>query len=75
MLGTLGSGCFGTVKRCRNKIDNAVYAVKIMDCYDRKNLNEVKAMAQLSSRECSHIVRYHHSWIEGRLLYMAMEWC
>jgi|JI9StandDraft_2_1071091.scaffolds.fasta_scaffold452023_1 serine/threonine protein kinase len=74
-MGTLGSGCFGTVKRCRNKVDGAVYAVKIMGCNDRKNINEVRAMAVLSNKECSNIVRYHHSWIEGRQLYMVMEWC
>jgi len=32
-------------------------------------------MAALSNKECSNIVRYHHSWIEGRQLYMVMEWC
>jgi serine/threonine protein kinase len=72
VLGTLGTGYFGMVKKCRNKIDGAVYAIKIMGCNDRKNLNEVKAMAILSNKECSNIVRYHHSWIENRKLYMVM---
>lgn len=75
VLGTLGSGCFGTVKRCRNKIDGTVYAVKIMSCDDCKNINEVKTMAALSSKECSSIVRYHNSWIENGQLYMVMELC
>jgi serine/threonine protein kinase len=41
----------------------------------QKNLNEVKALATLSSIECSNIVRYHNSWIENSHLFMVMEYC
>jgi|JI61114C2RNA_FD_contig_51_3874704_length_653_multi_1_in_0_out_0_2 serine/threonine protein kinase len=71
---TLGSGYFGIVKKCRNKVDGSIYAIKIMKPF-QKNLNEVKALATLSNVECGNIVRYHNSWIEDGRLFMVMEYC
>lgn len=70
-LSTLGSGYFGIVKKCRNKVDGNIYAIKIMKPFE-KNLNEVKALASLSTIECGNIVRYHNSWIENGRLFMVM---
>lgn len=75
VLCTLGSGAFGIVKKCRNRFDGELYAVKIMNSNRQKNLNEVRALASISQWGCSYVVRYHHCWIENKKLYMAMEYC
>jgi len=64
----LGTGNFGAVLKCRNRLDKEFYAVKqvkfeIEDTAEQENqLKEISMMAKLGSHK--NIVRYFSSWIE-----------
>lgn len=65
----LGSGNFGSVMKCRNRLDKEFYAVKQVHFKfeeaeeERKNkLKEIGMMARLGSHP--NIVRYYSSWVE-----------
>lgn len=64
----LGRGGFGSVWKCRNRLDGAVYAVKRIRFHfrrrgtlSRKLHREVQTIAQLDH---PNVVRYHSSWVE-----------
>lgn len=62
----IGSGGFGVVAECENKLDKKVYAVKKISLKAanmpfQKILREVKAISSMSH---PNIVRYYQSWIE-----------
>ncbi|XP_063047882.1 protein kinase containing Z-DNA binding domains [Engraulis encrasicolus] len=60
MVKSLGEGGYGYVYRVQHKIDNKLYALKIVE-YDREADREVRALAN-----CEHpnIVRYITAWPE-----------
>ena len=68
MIEILGTGNFGAVLKCRNRLDKEFYAVKqvkfeIEDTAEQENqLKEISMMAKLGSHK--NIVRYFSSWIE-----------
>eukprot|EP00761_Pharyngomonas_kirbyi_P002773 gb/GECH01002777.1/.p1 GENE.gb/GECH01002777.1/~~gb/GECH01002777.1/.p1 ORF type:complete len:594 (+),score=122.39 gb/GECH01002777.1/:1-1782(+) len=75
----IGNGSFGTVFKCRKKIDDRIYAVKrnqrtIRGERDKeKILKEVKALATLVDNP--HVVRYFNAWLENDILYVQTELC
>lgn len=83
-IGTLGSGCFGTVYKCISRVDGCPYAVKATK-YQAKGrvdrdrmLKEVYALAALSDltdTAAFHIVGYHQAWMEENRLYIQTELC
>ena len=84
ILGTLGTGSFGTVYKCLSKLDGCTYAIKAAKrqargAMDKKRmLNEVFALAALSDvaePRGFHIVRYHQAWMEENRLYIQTELC
>ena len=64
----LGKGGFGSVYKCRNKIDRLIYAIKKIKLSrnsiqaNRKTIREVSTIAMLHHR---YIVRYFQAWIES----------
>jgi len=84
LIGTLGTGSFGSVHSVRNRTDRRMYAIKAAKREARSNadrnrmLQEVYALASLCDRACEgemHVVRYHQAWMEGRRLYIQTELC
>ncbi|CAL4145604.1 unnamed protein product, partial [Meganyctiphanes norvegica] len=63
----LGRGGFGVVTKAQNKLDGAVYAIKIIPLRGKslenrnKILREVRALAALDH---PNIVRYHATWLQ-----------
>mmetsp|Transcript_64523 Transcript_64523/g.74101 ORF Transcript_64523/g.74101 Transcript_64523/m.74101 type:complete len:577 (-) Transcript_64523:1673-3403(-) len=80
-LECLGRGQFGSVFRCRHRLDCLEYAVKctknkFKGCNMDTILHEAFALAALSVYdENPYIVRYYTAWIEDDRLYMVMELC
>ena len=82
-ISTIGRGNFGSVIRCRNRLDGIEYAIKITDKVNSKYgnsmfeaLQEVYALSALSvSSENQYIVRYYRGWIDDDQLYIQMELC
>jgi serine/threonine protein kinase len=63
----LGSGAFGEVHMCRNRIDGQLYALKVVkirvdDARRDKVLREARLLSSLTH---SRIVRYFQCWIEA----------
>jgi len=84
VVGTLGTGSFGSVYSVRNRMDKRLYAIKAAKREARgesdrnRMLQEVYALASLSDKACEgemHIVRYHQAWMEGNRLYIQTELC
>ena len=74
----LGSGNFGTAFQVKSKIDNEIYAMKIVNLGDLDNpdsirlaLNESKFLRLLSN---PHIIKYYNSFQEGDYLYIIEEY-
>lgn len=69
LLGTLGKGAFGEVVKARNKIDNKIYAVKIVKIHvarDEKisNTKAVKESQLLATFDSPLVLRYYNTWLE-----------
>lgn len=85
IIRTIGNGSFGTVYKCRSRLDGCLYAVKAAKqrargTTDRERmLKEVTALAELSdTREIGafHILRYHQAWMEDQnRLHIVTELC
>lgn len=78
-LGTLGSGEFGRVTRCVNRLDGCEYALKRSlrpvagSAGERSALNEVYAHAVLGKHP--HVVRYYSAWAEDDHMIIQNEYC
>ncbi|XP_076339444.1 wee1-like protein kinase 2 [Tachypleus tridentatus] len=75
----IGSGEFGSVYKCVNRLDGCEYAIKksrnpIKGSFDEKTaLNEVYAHAVLGKHP--HVVRYYSAWAENRHMVIQNEYC
>lgn len=78
-LGVLGMGSFGTVYKCKNNLDEKIYAIKrsnrcIAGMADESQLiREVQAHANIKNQE--HIVRYFSAWEEDDHMLIQNEYC
>lgn len=75
----VGSGEFGSVFKCINRLDGCVYAIKksrkpMRGTLDEKTaLNEVYAHAVLGQHP--HVVRYYSAWAEDDHMIIQNEFC
>ena len=75
----LGSGQFGSVFRCINRLDGCTYAIKRSirpvagSTYEQTALNEVYAHAVLGKHP--HVVRYYSAWAEEGHMLIQNEFC
>ncbi|XP_072761345.1 wee1-like protein kinase 2 isoform X2 [Anoplolepis gracilipes] len=78
-LGLIGSGTFGSVYKCINRLDGCTYAVKrsrkpIAGFVNESSaLNEVYAHAVLGKHQ--HVVRYYSAWAEDSHMIIQNEYC
>ncbi|XP_033104798.1 wee1-like protein kinase 1-A [Anneissia japonica] len=75
----IGSGEFGSVFKCINKLDGCLYAVKKSkqplagSVNEQMALNEVYAHAVLGTHR--HVVRYYSAWSEANHMLIQNEYC
>lgn len=75
----IGSGQFGSVFKCINRLDGCVYAVKKSSkpvagsVLEKRALNEVYAHAVLGRHP--HVVRYYSAWAEDDHMVIQNEYC
>ncbi|XP_014479674.1 PREDICTED: wee1-like protein kinase [Dinoponera quadriceps] len=78
-LGLIGTGEFGSVYKCINRLDGCTYAIKksikpVAGSINEKNaLNEVYAHAVLGKHQ--HVVRYYSAWAENNHMIIQNEYC
>lgn len=78
-LELIGSGQFGSVFKCINRLDGCVYAVKKSrkpvagSAFEKSALNEVYAHAVLGKHQ--HVVRYYSAWAEDNHMIIQNEYC
>ncbi|GLH16264.1 Uncharacterized protein GBIM_20585 [Gryllus bimaculatus] len=78
-ISLIGSGEFGSVYKCINRLDGCIYAIKksirpVAGSVNEKNaLNEVYAHAVLGKHE--HVVRYYSAWAEDDHMLIQNEYC
>ncbi|KAL6447336.1 hypothetical protein ACFW04_001519 [Cataglyphis niger] len=78
-LDLIGSGSFGSVYKCINRLDGCTYAVKrsrkpIAGVVSESSaLNEVYAHAVLGKHQ--HVVRYYSAWAEDSHMIIQNEYC
>ncbi|XP_059628621.1 eIF-2-alpha kinase GCN2-like isoform X2 [Cornus florida] len=58
-LGIIGKGAFGIVKKCRNHLDDGLYAVKIVSASSIRFEDVLREVKALSGLHHPHVVRYH----------------
>jgi len=73
----LGKGGFGKVFKVRSKINNKIYAMKMLDLnrmliqMKRYSLNEVKFLERLSNK---NIIKYYNSFQKDNIIYIILEY-
>lgn len=80
-VGLLGSGEFGSVYKCINRLDGCTYAIKKSlkpvaqagKVNEKNALNEVHAHAVLGKHQ--HVVRYYSAWAEDNHMIIQNEYC
>lgn len=79
-LSVLGSGEFGTVYKCLNKLDGFYYAIKQLKINNKSLKSEalqeayILASSSMIDDNC-YIIRYYSIWTEYSSLYICMELC
>ena len=78
ILQTLGKGSYGYVAKVKSKINEKLYAMKMIDFELIKDqtekdlsLNEIKVIQKLDS---PHIIKYYNCFSVGKKLYILMEY-
>ena len=76
----LGSGCFGTVLLCEERMSGGLYAVKISrESLFKDDLNRLRHERDILAaiRGFPHIVYLHNSWEEGKKvrMYLQCQYC
>lgn len=75
----IGSGEFGSVFKCINRLDGCIYALKRTrkpikgSLNEKRALNEVYAHAVLGKH--NRVVRYYSAWAEDDHMYIQNEYC
>lgn len=78
-LELIGSGQFGSVFKCINRLDGCIYAIKKStkpvagSVFEKTALNEVYAHAVLGKHQ--HVVRYYSAWAEDNHMIIQNEYC
>uniref|UniRef100_A0A336LPW6 non-specific protein-tyrosine kinase n=1 Tax=Culicoides sonorensis TaxID=179676 RepID=A0A336LPW6_CULSO len=78
-LELIGSGEFGLVYQCLNRLDGCVYAIKRSrkpvagSTFEKAALNEVWAHAVLGKHD--NVVRYYSAWAEDNHMIIQNEYC
>ncbi|RLU20754.1 hypothetical protein DMN91_007367 [Ooceraea biroi] len=78
-LGLIGTGEFGSVYKCINRLDGCTYAIKRSikpvagSISEKTALNEVYAHAVLGKHQ--HVVRYYSAWAEDNHMIIQNEYC
>ncbi|XP_058461485.1 wee1-like protein kinase [Malaya genurostris] len=78
-LSLLGTGEFGEVYQCINRLDGCVYAIKKSikpvagSSFEKTALNEVYAHAVLGKHD--NVVRYYSAWAENNHMLIQNEYC
>ncbi|KAB0800650.1 hypothetical protein PPYR_06390 [Photinus pyralis] len=78
-LELIGSGQFGSVYKCINRLDGCFYAIKKSSrpvtgsILEKWALNEVYAHAVLGGHQ--HVVRYYSAWAEDNHMLIQNEYC
>ncbi|RXG56527.1 Wee1-like protein kinase 1-B [Armadillidium vulgare] len=78
-LALIGRGQFGSVYKCRHRLDGCIYAIKKSlkpvagSANERIALNEVYAHAVLGKHP--HVVRYYSAWAENNHMIIQNEYC
>jgi len=78
LLDRVGKGAYGHVYKAKQKSDNEIIAIKIMELSldDDKGLqNALKEISFLSESSHPNIVKYIGSYLKGTDLWLAMEFC
>ncbi|CAD8156998.1 unnamed protein product [Paramecium pentaurelia] len=81
-LAKIGQGNFAIVFKCRNTLDQSIYAIKKTKAQPKQNLEtsdarqEACILANLFSKsDTKHIVKYYNCWIEQNQFFLVMEYC
>ncbi|RWS24103.1 wee1-like protein kinase 2, partial [Leptotrombidium deliense] len=75
----IGTGEFGSVYKCINRLDGCLYALKRSrkplrgSLSEKRALNEVYAHAVLGKH--SRVVHYYSAWAENQHMYIQNEYC
>ncbi|EAA12306.4 AGAP007798-PA, partial [Anopheles gambiae str. PEST] len=78
-LSLLGTGEFGQVYQCLNRLDGCIYAIKKSirpvagSSFEKTALNEVYAHAVLGKHD--NVVRYYSAWAENNHMLIQNEYC
>ena len=79
LLRKLGKGSFGTVYKVKSKINNKIYAMKILNISDLKKKGEkcyksaINEASFLEGLSHPHIIKYYKNFTEGDNLYIMTE--
>ena len=78
ILQTLGKGSYGFVAKVKSKIDQKLYAMKMIDFSlindeeeKQLSMNEIEIIKSLDS---PHIIKYYNKFWDGQKLYILMEY-
>ena len=77
ILQTLGKGSYGYVSKVKSKINNKIYALKMIDFSlikdeQEKDLSKMEINI-LRNLDSPHIIKYYNYFVEGEKYYIIME--
>lgn len=78
-ISTIGSGQFGSVHKCVNRLDGCIYALKRSLKPVAGSVNEQNAMREVYAHAVlgknPHVVRYYSAWAEDGHMLIQNEYC
>lgn len=79
LISTIGSGQFGSVHKCVNRLDGCIYALKRSLKPVAGSVNEQNAMREVYAHAVlgknPHVVRYYSAWAEDGHMLIQNEYC